>query len=358
MLLFITILFVVISASPRTARRWPWRLQIHPDLQSLIPPLTPEEYAQLEANLLADGCLTPLIVWQETETVLDGHNRLAICERHGVPYRTQALSLPDLEAAKAWLIAHQLGRRNLTPNQMSYLQGKQYLLQKQQGKRTDLTSGKSCQKSPPTAGPLARQHQVSEKTIRNHAVYAQAVDTLAAAVGLDPHQTVLARETKVTQQDVKALAKMAKQHALRAKEALDAAQEAKTPKQARQIVREKAREVREYEQYMAAMMRSELGEEARARPAPPEVQQRAWDEVYEEKLARLLTTALRSLEALHRHLLVNQDGWLETHLPAVLERQLMACRTLAQQWGVVEQLFWRAESLRTLHLDADLPVRA
>jgi hypothetical protein len=25
-------------------------ITIHPDLQSLIPPLTPEEYAQLEAN--------------------------------------------------------------------------------------------------------------------------------------------------------------------------------------------------------------------------------------------------------------------------------------------------------------------
>ena len=33
-------------------------LTIHPDLKSLIPPLTPEEYAQLEANMLEDGCLT------------------------------------------------------------------------------------------------------------------------------------------------------------------------------------------------------------------------------------------------------------------------------------------------------------
>ena len=38
-------------------------LQINPELQSLIPPLTPEQYDTLEANLLADGCRDALIVW-------------------------------------------------------------------------------------------------------------------------------------------------------------------------------------------------------------------------------------------------------------------------------------------------------
>jgi hypothetical protein len=82
-------------------------IQIHPDLQSLIPPLTPEESTQLEANLLADGCLDPLIVWQEQQILLDGHNRLAICKRHGLPYGVHEVSLPDLDAAKTWLISHQ-----------------------------------------------------------------------------------------------------------------------------------------------------------------------------------------------------------------------------------------------------------
>jgi hypothetical protein len=31
-------------------------ITMNPELQSLIPPLTAEEYAQLEANILADGC--------------------------------------------------------------------------------------------------------------------------------------------------------------------------------------------------------------------------------------------------------------------------------------------------------------
>ena len=81
-------------------------LTIHPDLQSLIPPLSPEEYAQLEANILKDGCREALIVWQEEQILLDGHHRYAICTHHDRPYHVQELSLPGFDAAKAWMIAN------------------------------------------------------------------------------------------------------------------------------------------------------------------------------------------------------------------------------------------------------------
>jgi phage N-6-adenine-methyltransferase len=181
-------------------------LQIHPDLQSLIPPLTLEEYAQLEANLLAEGCVDPLIVWQETETVLDGHNRLAICEEHDLEYLIYRMSLPDLDAAKAWIIAHQLGRRNLTPEQMSYYRGEQYNLQKRQGSRTDLTSDHTDTKSRNTAQVLAAQHHVSEPTIKRDGAYAAAVETLAAVLGAEARQAILARDLQLTKQDVPLLA--------------------------------------------------------------------------------------------------------------------------------------------------------
>jgi N6-adenosine-specific RNA methylase IME4 len=38
-------------------------ITIDPELQKLIPPLAPEELAQLEANIIADGCRDPLVVW-------------------------------------------------------------------------------------------------------------------------------------------------------------------------------------------------------------------------------------------------------------------------------------------------------
>src|SRR5262245_44229262 len=116
-------------------------IAINPELQSLIPPLSPEELGQLEANILADGCRDALVVWKEEQTFLDGHTRAEICAKHNLPYTIMEISLPDLDAARAWMITNQLGRRNLAPAQLSYFRGKQYEMQKQQGKRTDITSG-------------------------------------------------------------------------------------------------------------------------------------------------------------------------------------------------------------------------
>ena len=56
-------------------------LTINPALQSLIPALTPEENGQLETNIVANRCRDALIVWQEGQCLLDGHNRYAICQR-------------------------------------------------------------------------------------------------------------------------------------------------------------------------------------------------------------------------------------------------------------------------------------
>ena len=38
-------------------------LKIDPELKALIPPLSPAEYAQLEENILAQGCREPIILW-------------------------------------------------------------------------------------------------------------------------------------------------------------------------------------------------------------------------------------------------------------------------------------------------------
>ena len=180
-------------------------LVINPDLRSLIPALTAEEFNQLEANLVTDGCHAPLIVWQETQTLLDGHNRLEICTRHGLAYRLSEISLDSLDAAKAWMIANQLGRRNLTPEQMSYYRGEQYNLQKRQGKRTDITSDQSEQKSQTTAERLADQHHVSAPTIRRDGAYAGGIEVLAQVLGPEVRQAILAGELPLTREDIRVL---------------------------------------------------------------------------------------------------------------------------------------------------------
>jgi hypothetical protein len=221
----------------------PSTVRVNPELHSLIPPLTAEEYALLEANILQDGCRDALVIWEEEQTLLDGHNRRTICERHGLAYTCQAISLPDLDAAKLWMLRNQRGRRNSTPEYLSYSRGLEYNLEKRQGKRTDLTSGNSYQKSQNAAEQLAQQHTVSEKTIRNDAAYARDVDLIAEAVGPEVRQSLLARETKVTKRDVHKLAQIAKDGSPQtAKHVLEAVADAKTPQVASRVVQMAHRE--------------------------------------------------------------------------------------------------------------------
>src|ERR1019366_9802307 len=89
--------------------------QIDREFHSLIAPLQPDEHRQLEANLIAEGCRDALVVWNGI--LLDGHNRLEICSRLRIPYRTSKIELPDRESAKLWIEENQVGRRNLTADQ-------------------------------------------------------------------------------------------------------------------------------------------------------------------------------------------------------------------------------------------------
>ena len=86
--------------------------QIDPEFQSQIPPLSTEERDQLKANIAAEGCRDALVLWNGK--LLDGHNRLEICEEIGKPYKTVSIKLADRDAALEWIIRNQFGRRNLT----------------------------------------------------------------------------------------------------------------------------------------------------------------------------------------------------------------------------------------------------
>ena len=86
---------------------------IDPRISALIPQLSSDELGGLRAALLSDGCRDPLVVWEEEGILLDGHNRLHICESNGLDYHTSEISFPDRDAATAWVLSNQLSRRNL-----------------------------------------------------------------------------------------------------------------------------------------------------------------------------------------------------------------------------------------------------
>lgn len=137
-------------------------LVIDEEFKALIPPLSSEERMQLEANVIADGCRDPLVVWavkpirceecyEEDETegdlefgihspgdpylkdyeswkcsvcgdsseydaiLIDGHNRYEICNRNKIGFECIPMLFDSREDAKIWIIKNQFGRRNLQP---------------------------------------------------------------------------------------------------------------------------------------------------------------------------------------------------------------------------------------------------
>ena len=83
-----------------------------PEMAELLPPLTQEQLSALEADLLANGCYSPLVVNQDM-VIVDGHNRQSICEKHNIPYQMTVFEFTDPLEAKQWALDAQKGRRNL-----------------------------------------------------------------------------------------------------------------------------------------------------------------------------------------------------------------------------------------------------
>ena len=85
---------------------------ILPELADLLPPLEDEQLSLLEEDIRENGCYSPIVVNEEL-AIVDGHNRFALCEKLGVPYRMAVFHFEDTLDAMRWALDTQKGRRNL-----------------------------------------------------------------------------------------------------------------------------------------------------------------------------------------------------------------------------------------------------
>lgn len=95
------------------------KLTIDSEFRTLIPPLTADEFSQLEANCLENGIQDSLKTWDGI--LIDGHNRYEIAEKHGLEYKTEEMEFSSRDDVKLWIIKNQLGRRNLSTYDRSVL---------------------------------------------------------------------------------------------------------------------------------------------------------------------------------------------------------------------------------------------
>lgn len=95
-------------------------IEVNEELRAYIDPLTPDEYRALEQSILAEGCRDALILWGNV--LVDGHNRYAICSKHGLPFQTiQSTRFQSMEDVHLWMIDQHLGRRSLSDFQRGVL---------------------------------------------------------------------------------------------------------------------------------------------------------------------------------------------------------------------------------------------
>ena len=188
-------------------------LKVDPEFQGKIPPLTFEELNQLEANILRDGrIINPIIVWEEL--IVDGHNRFTIAKKHPeIPFTVHEKEFANRYEAIIWICKNQLGRRNLTPEQKSYLIGKQYEAEKcsNGGDRKSAVAKSGCQignliPTSKTCQKVAKENGVGMRTVFRAEEFAKGVDAAEEAVP-GTRQKVLSGEVKPTAAEIASVAR-------------------------------------------------------------------------------------------------------------------------------------------------------
>ena len=197
-------------------------LKIDPEFQNQIPPLTDDEYKQLEENILKEGkLLSPLIVWRNT--LVDGHNRYAILQKHPeIYFSTMPLRFESREEVLAWICKNQLGRRNLSPEQKRYLIGKQYEAEKKAAKIFRGNQYTLAKKSggahddnhhsgKKTCDRIAEENGVSRASVLRASHYTRGIDI---ADNLSPgiKQKVFSGEVKFTNEEMSKLVQASVEH--------------------------------------------------------------------------------------------------------------------------------------------------
>jgi len=188
-------------------------IEILPELQEFIRPLTTEQYTQLEQNIIQHGCQDALVLWEtteydlgrgETETpvylLVDGHNRYTICKANKIDFKITLKVFASIDDVKEYMIDLQIGRRNLSLEEESYYRGLKYNSQKK-NRGIALQVNANEEQVVNVAENLALTYNVSSRTIKNDGKFADGMSKLSKSL----REEVLQGVSKISRKDVQAL---------------------------------------------------------------------------------------------------------------------------------------------------------
>ena len=86
-------------------------IQIDEELENLLPKLEVEKYNLLKADIIKNGCINPIIIWNGL--IVDGHNRYRICKENNIEFKTKEMNFANKQEAMIWAWTTQKARRNV-----------------------------------------------------------------------------------------------------------------------------------------------------------------------------------------------------------------------------------------------------
>lgn len=212
-------------------------LKIDPEFRDKIPPLTETEFKQLEENIVRDREVRePLVIWNST--IIDGHHRWKVIAKHPeIPYKVKRMEFADKWAAIVWMCQNQLGKRNLTDEQKTYLIGKEYEAQKKAQGGTGANRYKKVQtdqsdlsvkKESETARKIASEHNVSYGTVVRANGFAKGLDA-ADKIAPGFKDSMLSGAIRAPKSHVASIAKLPEPEQKKAVEAIQNGKKIKIP---------------------------------------------------------------------------------------------------------------------------------
>lgn len=179
------------------------KLEIDEEFKTLIPPLSKEEFSQLEKNVLQDGIRDPIVTWNNV--IIDGHNRYQIAQEHNLTFETKELTFDNRSDVIIWIFKNQLGRRNLP----SYERVKLTLRFKPQianlAKQNQLSTLKQNDNANSTEGGELSSDTVLQKSAKRTPIDTRAELAKIAGVSHDTISKVEAIEEKASDEVKKKL---------------------------------------------------------------------------------------------------------------------------------------------------------
>jgi len=189
-------------------------VHMDPTFVSKIPPLTEAEFQQLEENILEAGKIfSPIIVWDGNGAIVDGNNRYKIWLKYpSIEVKFKRLKFRDQWEAFDWMYKNQLGRRNLTDEQKTYILGKLYEARKHVHGTNQHTIERSAQNGPTTIGriseQIAREQGVGKETVKRAGDFAKGIDIIKQYDG-DLADKILSGQTDTPKSAVQYVSKTA-----------------------------------------------------------------------------------------------------------------------------------------------------